>query len=182
MPLTSFRMLLIAAATSVVLSGCGAEESTPDSQEPVAPETPAQQAAPGVQNEIVERMDPDGKGMHLTAKSPAGKQFEASIGEHVEIPDEYPGDVPVFPGSTPMASMSSPDEGIIVTFKSSGGQMEIFGFYKSSLAESGWILGEETMFGNVLSLEAAKDSRTVSVVVTGTEGDARISVIVAPEG
>ena len=180
MSLKTFRTLLTAAAAALLMSGCGSEESTSDPQQPVSRPVPATPPRPQGLNKIVEQMDPDGKAMHLTATSPAGKKFQASIGDEVEIPDEFPDDVPIFPGSTPMASMLAPDEGIIVTFKSGEKQQDIFDFYQSSLVEGGWVVLEERIFQSPLSLDAGKDDRKVSVVVTGTEGDARISVIVIP--
>jgi len=183
MSLKTIRTLAPAAAAFLLLIGCGGEESTPDSQEPVArpiPETPPQEPLPGM-NKITEKMDPDGKGMHLTATSPEGKQFNASIGDEVEIPEEFPKDVPVFPGSTPMAFMSSPDEGVIVTFKSSEEQQDIFDFYQSKLADDGWEILENPKSGQKLAFNAVKADRRVQVIVAGTKGDSRVSVIVTPE-
>jgi hypothetical protein len=80
-----------------------------------------------------------------------------------------------------MAFMSAPDEGIIVTFKSGEGQQDIFDFYQSSLADGGWAIVEDTKFTGQLSLDAIKDNRKVSVIVAGTKGDSRVSVIVTPE-
>jgi hypothetical protein len=119
--------------------------------------------------------------MHLTATSPEGKKFNASIGDEIEIPEEFPKDVPIFPGSTPMAFLSAPDEGIIVTFKSREEQQDIFDFYQSSLADDGWEILEDSILGKRLSFDAIKDNRKVSVTVAGTKGDARVSVIVTPE-
>ena len=188
MSLKTIRTLATAAAALLLLIGCGGEESTPDSQEPVAqsiPATPPKRALPPMrargENKIVDRMDPDGKGMHLTATSPEGKQFNASIGDEVDIPEEFPKDVPIFPGSTPMAFMSAPDEGVIVTFKSGEEQQDIFDFYQSSLADGGWEIVDDSMFDQQLSFDALKDNRKVSVVVAGTQGDSRVSVIVTPE-
>jgi hypothetical protein len=182
MSLKTIQTLVTAVATSLLLIGCGSEEPTPDSQKPVArpiPATPPTRTPP--KNKIVEKIDPDGKGMHLTATSPAGKKFRASIGDEIEIPDEFPKDVPIFPGSTPMAFMSAPDEGIIVTFKSGEEQQDIFDFYQSELADGGWEILEDTMVIGQLSLDAIKDNRKVSVIVAGTKGDSRVSVIVTPE-
>jgi hypothetical protein len=182
MSLKTIRTLATAAAAFLLLIGCGGEESTPDPQKPVArpvPATPPKDARTEL-NTIVEKVDPDGKGMHLTATSPEGKQFNASIGEEIDLPEVFPKDVPIFPGSTPMAFMSAPGEGVIVTFKSGEGQQDIFDFYQSSLADGGWAIVEDTKFTRQLSLDAIKDSRKVSVVVAGTKGDSRVSVIVTP--
>jgi hypothetical protein len=186
MLLKTIRTLLTAAAASLLMIACSSEEPTPEPKAEAEAEAPAEQPAQQAQqptkpvNKIVERMDPDGKGMHLTATNPAGKKFEASIGDEVDLPSEFPKDVPVFPGSTPMASMSSPDEGMIVTFKSDDEQQAIFDFYQSELANAGWDILEDPAFGNRLAFDALKDSRKVSVVVAGTKGDSRVSVIITP--
>lgn len=186
MSLKIFRTLLTAAAASLLMSACGSEEPTPEPQAEAEAEAPVARPAPQdpatlqPPNKIVEKMDPDGKAMHLTATNPSGKKFEASIGDEVDVPKDFPKDVPVFPGSTPMASMSSPDEGMIVTFKSTDEQQAIFDFYQSGLEDAGWDILEDTTFGNRLAFDALKDGRKVSVVVAGTKGDARISVIVTP--
>ena len=181
MSLKTIRTLFTAAAASLLMIACSSEEPTPEPK--AEAETPAEQPAQQPTkpaNEIVERLDPDGKGMHLTATNPAGKKFVASIGDEVDLPSEFPKDVPVFPGSTPMASMSSPDEGMIVTFKSDEEQQAIFDFYQSELASAGWEILDDPAFGNRLAIDALKDSRKVSVVVAGTKGDSRVSIIVTP--
>jgi len=182
MSLKTIWTLFTAAAASLLMIACGSEESAPEPKAEAPVEQPLQQDPATLKplNKIVERMDPDGKGMHLTATNPAGKKFEASIGDEVDLPSEFPKDVPVFPGSTPMASMSSPDEGMIVTFKSDKEQQAIFDFYQSELANSGWDILEDPAFGNRLAFDALKDSRKVSVVVAGTKGDSRVSVIITP--
>ena len=184
MPSKIIGTSIAATAVSLLLLGCGAEED-PDRQQPAAEQSAAPESAPApapeAMNQVVEQMDPDGKRMHLTATSPTGRKFQASIGDEVEIPAEFPSDVPIFPGATPMASMSAPDEGIIVTFKSGNAQQEIFDYYESELPKSGWSLQTDENAGSQLSLDAIKEGRKVSVIVAGTEGDARVSVIVTNE-
>jgi hypothetical protein len=182
MPLKTIRTLATVAAAFLLLIGCGGEESTPDPQESVSRPAPINRpkTSPG-RNKIVEEMDPDGKGMHLTATRPDGKKFNAAIGDEVEIPGEFPADVPIYPGSTPMAFMSSPDEGIIVTFKSTEQQQDIFDFYREKLSDDGWNVVKNPELGSGLAFDATKEDRRVSVVVAGTKGDSRISVIVTPD-
>lgn len=189
MSLKTIRTLFTAAAASLLVIACGSDEPTPEPQEKAPVEQPAAPDSASLKqdpeslkpvNKIVERMDPDGKGMHLTATDPTGKKFEASIGDEVELPSEFPDDVPIIPGSTPMASMSSPDEGMIVTFKSNKVQQEIFDFYRSGLADEGWDILEDATMGSRLAFDAVKDTRKISVVVAGTKGDSRVSVIVTP--
>ncbi len=181
MPLKIVRTLATVTAASVLLIGCGSEESTPDSQKPAARTIPEAPPEPGARTTIVEEIHPDGKGMHLTATDQGGREIKASNGDEIELPDEFPKDVPIFPGSTPMAFLFAPDEGIIVTFKSGEEQQDIFNFYQSKLADDGWEIVEDKMHGSRLSFEAIKEKRKVSVVVAGTKGDSRVSVIVTHE-
>jgi nitrous oxide reductase accessory protein NosL len=181
MSLKTIRTLFAAAAASLLMIGCGSEESTPEPPAPATQPAPDTAATPEQESGIIEKMDPDGKGMHITATKPDGKKFEASIGEQVDMPDEFPKDVPVFPGSTPMASMYSPDDGILVTFKSPEEQQAIFDFYQSSLTNDGWDVRDAEGYVDQLSLEARKENRTVTVTVGGRTGDSRVSVIVTTE-
>ncbi|MCH8084428.1 MAG: hypothetical protein IH885_09360 [Myxococcales bacterium] len=178
MPLTIIRTLATATAAIALLIGCGSEESTPDPQGSAARRIPETRPERPSRNKIVEKMDPDGKGMHLTATDPAGQEITASIGDEIEIPEEFPKDVPIFPGSTPMAFLFAPDEGIIVTFKSTEEQQEIYDYYQSTLADDGWEILEEKTEEGRLSFEAIKQNRKVAVIVAGTKGDSRVSVIV----
>jgi hypothetical protein len=181
MSLKTIRTLVTAAAAFLLLIGCGSEQSTPEPQEPAAKPKAEAPREPEQENKIVEKMHSDGKGMDLTATDPEGNKFVASIGENIEIPDQFPDDVPVFPGSTPMAYMSTPDEGIIVTFKSAEAQQDIYDFYESSLADGGWEVLEGEVFNkNQLSIDALKDTRKVSVIIAGPKGESRVSVIVTP--
>jgi len=181
MPLKIIRTLATAAAAIAMLIGCGSEESTPDSQKPAARPIPETRPERGAKNTIIETIDSDGKGMHLTATSQGGQEIKASIGDEIEIPEEFPKDVPIFPGSTPMAFLFAPEEGIIVTFKSTEEQQDIFDYYQSTLADDGWEILEEKTEEGRLSFEAVKQSRKVTVTVTGTKGDSRVSVIVTDE-
>lgn len=176
------RLLATAAAASLLLVGCGDEESTSESQDPVARPAPKKQAVkPPPRNTIVEKLAPDGKSMHLTATDPKGKEITASIGDEIDLPEQFPKDVPIFPDSTPMAFLFSPGEGIIVTFKSVEKQQDIFDFYESSLTDDGWEILENQTQSTKLSFEAIKEGRKVAVTVTGKKGDSRVSVIVTPE-
>ena len=161
------------------MSGC--EESTPDPQKPAARPIPETRSERSTKNKIVEKIDPDGKGIHLTSTGPGGQQIKAFIGDEAEIPEEFPKDVPIYPGSIPMAFLVAPNEGVVVTFKSSDEQQDIFDFYQSTLADDGWAILEEKLADDRLSLEAIKESRKVSVRVTGTRGDARVNVVVTSE-
>ena len=178
MALKIIRALATAAAAIVMLTGCGSEESTPDSQKADARPIPETRPGRTEKNTIIETIDSDGKGMHLTATDQGGQEIKASIGDEIDIPEEFPKDVPIFPGSTPMAFLFSPNEGIIVTFKSTEEQQEIYDYYQSTLTDDGWeILGEKTEEGRI-SFEAIKQDRKVAVIVAGTKGDSRVSVIV----
>jgi hypothetical protein len=116
--------------------------------------------------------------MHLTAIDPGGQEIRASIGDEIELPEEFPKDVPIFPGSTPMAYLFAPDDGIIVTFKSVEEQRDIYDYYQSTLADDGWEILEETTKEGRIAFEAVKQNRKVTVTVAGTKGDARVSVMV----
>jgi len=182
MSLKTIRTFFSAAAALLLLIGCGGEESK--QEPPKAAEQPAAAEAPkGAEgnNNIVEDMSPDGKAMHITATQQDGKKFQAGIGEEVEIPEQFPKDIPVYPDSKPMAFLYSPDEGVLVTFKTTDDQQAVYDYYQTSLAKDGWDVQPTDSSNNQLAFEANKGNRKVSITVGGRTGDSRVSVIVTTE-
>jgi hypothetical protein len=80
-----------------------------------------------------------------------------------------------------MATMSASGHGTFISFKTSESQAAVYDFYQSKLAEKGWKVESENSFGGQLRIELAKDVRKTTVIIGGTEGDTRASVVVREE-
>jgi len=180
---TTLRASALGTTLSLVLLACGAEESTaPTSPSPSTPQagSPAEPPAPSAKkaHRPVKIEEEGGNPVRFTGQNEEGQQFQASIGENAEVPADFPSDVPTYEGARPMAAMSAAGEGTVVTFQSADGQQQIYEFYQSALADQGWSVDSEKEFGGQRSLDASKDSRKLSVSITGTKGDSRISIMV----
>ena len=121
------------------------------------------------------------KAIRFSGTDGQGNAFEASIGDQARVPSSFPKDVPLYPDAKPMASMVAGSEGTMVTFKTTDSQQSIYEFYQNKLEEQGWKVREGDSFRGQLGLEALKDARKVTVTISGTQGDTRISVIVMDE-
>jgi hypothetical protein len=163
---------------------CGSDEAPAPATKPATTDKAAAQPADAVpppetpSNVTVDERDAEGNPVRFSGIDGRGEKFEASIGDDVKVPGSFPTDVPLYPGAKPMAAMSAAAEGMMVTFKSVDSQQEIYEFYQSKLAEQGWEVTEGESFGGQLALEGAKSSRKVNVNISGTKGDARLSLIV----
>ncbi len=178
--------LLVIAASFLFFVACGSDEAPAPTQAPAA--TAAKEPAavpakkvppPDIPNNVtVDQRDAEGNPVRFSGTDGQGNAFEASIGEDAKVPRSFPTDIPLYPGAEPMAAMSAGAEGSMVTFKTMDSQQDIYEFYQTKLAEQGWAIAEEESFGGQLGLAGLKDSRKVTVNISGTKGDSRISVIV----
>jgi hypothetical protein len=191
--LTSALVLGLSLTTFAFGLGCGGEQQTPEAEAPAAALAPA--PAPAVpsaartsppapeipSNLTVDEKDEAGNPVRFSGTDPQGNAFSASIGEKASVPESL-GDLPQYPGSQPMASLTAAGEGAMATFRSDSDQQTIYQFYVDELGAIGWEIGNERSFGGQRSFEALKASRKVSVTITGTAGDSRISIISTDEG
>lgn len=106
------------------------------------------------------------------------------FGDGLELPDEFPADVPLPRGDYSVLSSSTKGGEVGAMLQVDGldlqGEQEHF---ESELAAAGWTLGDDkfsstTAEGGMFSLSATKDGRTVSVVVSvdDTQGSVLYSV------
>jgi hypothetical protein len=186
---------LAIAAASVLLLACGGEETADPPKAELeaapasnpAPEPPQQPApdpneAPPRHMRVTEKeMTPDGETLSLKGNDPKFGDFEARIGKDVEMLDDYPEDVPILPGGTLMATMAAEGHGSFINFKSEEPQEDIYNYYVEQLTEKGWTVDTNNTFRGQLSITSTKDVRKVVVNIAGTEGDARVSIIITDE-
>ncbi|MFP8879608.1 MAG: hypothetical protein VCE43_09250 [Myxococcota bacterium] len=165
------------ALSFLFLVACGSDETPAPADKPAA--TQAKPPPPEIPSNVsVEERDAAGNPIRFSGTDGRGNTFEASIGDDAKVPSSFPTDVPLYPGAKTMAAMTAAGEGTMVTFKTMESQQKIYEFYQNELGEQGWKVGEEENFGGQLGLVALKDTRKVTVTISGTRGDSRISLIV----
>ena len=139
------QLLACGIALATIGWACGGEESS--APEPAVRPT---EAAPG---------QPAPGEAARPAAAPSDQAPEATATDGV-IPEGYPSDVPVYPGSTPGSAMSMPGLGVFATFVTDDAVEKILEHYRSELSKGGWSVTDAPDGGGV---DATKGKRSVQV-------------------
>jgi hypothetical protein len=155
---------LALALAALAGAGCGSEETRPAAPPaavpapPPAPEAaapaPAAQPAPPA---------PSGAAMEWTG----------------ELPSDFPGDVPRYPGAKVASAQGTGDLGVAVTFDSPDSTDAVAKFYADSLASMGWqTQTQQTEEGAMIF--ADKDDRILQAMVHAGGQGTLVDMIIAP--
>jgi hypothetical protein len=87
----------------------------------------------------------------------------------VSLPDEFPDDVPIYPGATATVAMKIP-QGFTVVHQTSAGINEAKEFFETELADNGWEVEQTVATPQGSMLSAKKDDRQVNIIV-GTQDE-----------
>ncbi|MEE8580815.1 MAG: hypothetical protein V3T33_04420 [Myxococcota bacterium] len=109
------------------------------------------------------------------------REIAGLFGTDIELPQALPRDVPVYPGAEEIGAISAAGQGTIATFRSSDAPDQISHFYREALARQGWRVDRYADFGGEHVLSTSKGNRTVSVAITGNEGEAQITLRVVED-
>jgi hypothetical protein len=164
-------VLVLAVALCAGVVACGGDE-TPAEPE-VAPASPVD-AATAPENKpkqakqaAVEMPEPDLSGL------------EATIGEGAAIPEDFPSDVPIYPGARPTATMSEAGEGTLVTFDIDDGPEKVYDFYQQKFSDGGWEIASSASMGGQWMISALKDQRAAHVSIAGDGSGTQLGIAVA---
>jgi hypothetical protein len=95
------------------------------------------------------------------------------------VPEGFPADVPLYPGSKPGTSMTMPGLGVFATFETGDAADAILTHYRGELAKAGWSVSDTPDGGGV---DGAKGSRSVQVRVRKDEAGSSEIAISLSEG
>jgi len=143
--------LLIAA---VVLAGLFAVACDSGTQEPDAPDT----AIP------LESGD--------AADSQATPQMAMPEGGTADIPEEFPNDVPIYPGSVPAQGRGITSEGVpmaAVKLYTTDSAEEVYEFYKDKFSGDGWTISPRENLEGKNAVSATNDGCTVTMLAAPAE-------------
>jgi hypothetical protein len=110
--------------------------------------------------------------------SAGDEKVEVKAGKNVELPKDFPADVPVYPGATILTSMTTPD-GVMVSTQSTADATKVVDFYKQKLTGDGWTVEGEMNMGPQRIISFAKGDRQVTVTAASDEGQTHISLMAA---
>ena len=96
-------------------------------------------------------------------------------GSAISLPANFPSDVPVYSGFTPIESVSPPGQNQTeVTFRGKGSPQKIADYYASELKDKGWTLGQSSAQADVATQAFTKDDQQLSIIVSGNDDAATI--------
>jgi hypothetical protein len=118
-----------------------------------------------------EQVEYDSKGKNVTVKTADGSVVVS--GEGVKVPEDFPRDVPVYPGSKLASAVSAAQSGAaghMLTLQTSDSPDKVASFYKSKFP--GWEVKMEMSSGGgkVLLLQSPDGKRSVTMVANPANG------------
>ncbi|HEY5657494.1 MAG TPA: hypothetical protein VIY27_06865, partial [Myxococcota bacterium] len=108
--------LIFAQLLACHLIGCGADNET-------QPSDARESAPPEASQELPAAAEPEQEAL------PPG-----------QIPDDFPADVPQYPGAAVAQSFSVPNDSLFVAYTTSASTQEVFEFYQEQLKNHGWTI------------------------------------------
>jgi len=151
--------MAFAALALVLVSSCG--PCGEKASEQIAEGVIEKAIETGSGGEVDVEISEDQEHMKITAG-----EGSMEIGEKVEVPKDFPKDIPLYPGATAKMAMSRDEAGQIVSLQSKDKMEKIAEFYKTKMTEGGWeSVGEMTM-PNYRMFNYKKSDRNAQIILT----------------
>ena len=139
-------------------------------QEPAAPETAMPDAAADAGAPAATPGDVPAAAARTGEIDPTRFPAELPEGATASVPDNFPGDVPIYPGSQAAIGKGIEIEGSpqsAVQFLTNDALGDVHTFYSNELAAKGWTLDSET-------------ENEASAVIQATKNDCKVNVLILP--
>ena len=140
------RIILLLCAATLVLA-CGGEEETVEIEG----------------GELT--FEAKGEGVRISGEKEGVGAISGQFGENAEIPDGFPEDVPIYPGSKVIGGMVA-GAGGMVTLQTGDDAEKVAAFYREKLVNEGWNLVPEMVLGGRQVLPIEKESRNGAVQIS----------------
>lgn len=114
------------------------------------------------------------------AVAPAPEAPSAAAPEG-RLPDDFPGDVPVYDDARPLSSMASAEQGTVVNLRSADPADAIFAWYRKRYPQQGWTIEYASETRARSTLVARKGNRVSSVVIQPVPGSTQVLLLVAED-
>jgi hypothetical protein len=151
---------LAAALLAAPWLGCGDSEPEPAPQTPPAAQTPAPASPPAPSQPV----------------DPIGELKQGTEG----LPEGFPSDLPLYPGSEPSRWLAAPGPGSMVIFDVSAEPQAVFDHFKQELPTSGWEVAQASQANpQHWSVIASKAGRNARISIAPSKGGAQYGIAVA---
>ena len=107
----------------------------------------------------------EGEGVRISGEKEGVGAISGRFGENAEIPDGFPEDVPIYPGSDVIGGMVA-GAGGMVTLQTGDDAEKVAAFYREKLVNEGWSLAPEMDLGGRQMLPIEKESRNGVVQIS----------------
>jgi hypothetical protein len=109
----------------------------------------------------------DGKSIDVKSAGQGNGKIDISRGgQGVALPDDFPKDVPVYPGGTAISSIKS-DDGMVVTLQTADAFDAVVDFYAKELKTQDWTTNSTLKLPTGTTYVNTKEKRNLSVSITG---------------
>lgn len=122
-----------------------------------------------------------GSDIEVTSEDEEGNKFAAQSGKNVEIPTDFPSDVPIYSGAKPLVAMQMEAQGQSLTLESVDSLDNVYQFYVDALQANGWTLDAQMDLGGQKMIAAKKGNQSAVVSIGTSEGKTQIVLTVAEE-
>ena len=96
------------------------------------------------------------------------------------LPEDFPGDLPLYPGSEPSRWMAAEGSGALVVFDSDAKPELVFDHFKEELAAAGWEIAQARKAGpQHWSVMASKGGRNARISIAPAEAGSQYGIAVA---
>jgi hypothetical protein len=103
------------------------------------------------------------------------KDGDFSMGEGTKLPEDWPGDIPVYTGAKLQSAAKSGD-GLTVQAFSTDSLDKVTTFYKERLKKEGWTEDSATTQPQMVMLSYSKDARSLMVMLAGQDAATSITI------
>lgn len=118
-------------------------------------------------------VDVDLDGETLTVNTNTGS---FTVGEEVDLPDDFPSDIHVIDGTIKMATETTEIEGFSVSIETSKSVSAAKAEYEEQLVDDGWTITGMLDFTSAATVMAEKNNRTVTVTMTEVDGVVTVGI------
>jgi hypothetical protein len=161
----------LAIALAVGVLACGGEET------PATPKATPESAAPAAGAEAGQALE--GLQAEMPVQGEAPSEIKVQMGDDTVVPEDFPSDIPVYPGAKPSASMSGSREGTLIAFGVADGPEKVYDFYQKKLADEGWQIVSSASMGGQWMIHALKGGRATHISIAGEGTGSKFGVAVA---
>lgn len=150
------KILAVSLLLPFLLTGCGKKT------EEKAMEKQIEQATGGKAD-----VDLSKDRMSITTKTDKG-EVKMQVGENVALPDNFPKDVFVYPGSKISTAMQTP-EGFHVDMVSGDKKQDVIDAYQKTMQSNGWSVQTTMAMGPQNMMVYDKGDRTANIIISADD-------------